>query len=262
LLRDGGVPSRQLVDHGAELGDVGLVARIGVGHQGNAAVAGHDQPQPDQAQVATFLLGLTPRRDRRFRVGGVDEGGEVGHVQRQRPDIDAELADDAHRQSLLDLGQLLDAHRVHRVPELAVIQHPSRDLGESVGGGGAPPVGERQLRTRRHHPIQGRQRHIGADTGARIRTARPDHRVNDTGHIQPIQQSPHRSHVPERQVTGPLRQHLPLPSIQQRLDLRHTAQIPLRGQLRLATHPRHLTQVPVRPSVDHLLVQTRHNFRS
>ena len=43
------VAAGQFIDHGGELGDVGLVAGVGVGEQGDAAVAGDDQAEADQA---------------------------------------------------------------------------------------------------------------------------------------------------------------------------------------------------------------------
>jgi hypothetical protein len=78
------VPGDQLVDDVAELGDVGSVSRVGVGHQRHPAVPGDHQRQPDQAQVRAFLLRLAALGDRRLAVGGVDERREVGHVQHQR----------------------------------------------------------------------------------------------------------------------------------------------------------------------------------
>jgi hypothetical protein len=79
---DRGVPGRQLVDHVRELGDVGFVAGVGVPGQRDAAVPGDHQAQADQAKIGALLLRLAPLADRRLVVGGVDEGGEVGHVQR------------------------------------------------------------------------------------------------------------------------------------------------------------------------------------
>ena len=62
------VAAAQLVDHGRELGDVGLVAGVGMPGQRDPAVPGDDQAQPDQPQVAAFLLGLAPLRDRGLAV--------------------------------------------------------------------------------------------------------------------------------------------------------------------------------------------------
>ena len=87
------VAGHQLVDDGAELGDVGPVAGVGVADHRHPAVAGDHQRQPDQPQIGAFLLGLAALRDRRPLVAGVDEGGEVGHVQRQPGQIQPELGD-------------------------------------------------------------------------------------------------------------------------------------------------------------------------
>src|SRR5680860_623064 len=51
-----------------------------------------------------------------------------------------------------------------------------------------------------------------------------------------------------------------LAGIEQRLNLARGAQIPLGDHLGFAVHPAHLAQVPVRPAMDHLLVQTRHTL--
>ena len=100
------VAGDQLVDDGGELGDVGPVARVGVGDQRDPAVAGDHQRQADQAQVVAFLLGLAALGDRRLVVGRVDEGGEVGHVQHQPGQVQAEPVRPSPAEPALDLGQL------------------------------------------------------------------------------------------------------------------------------------------------------------
>ena len=79
----------------------------------------------------------------------------------------------------LDLGQLRQCDGIHGVPEPAVIQRHRRDLDPPVRGGGRPPVGERQLRARRDHPVQRRQRQVGAHRRRRIRAPRAGHLVDD-----------------------------------------------------------------------------------
>jgi hypothetical protein len=177
-------------------------------------------------------------------------------------DIHTELLHDPHRHAVLDLSQLLQGERVHRLPKLPVIQHPGRNPGEPIRGGGTPPVRERRLRARGHNPVQRRQRRVRAGRRARIRAPRPEHRIDDAGHVQPGRHAPDRGDTTEGQMTGPLRQDRVLARVQQRLDLRRAAQVALRRRLRLAFHPRHLTQVPVRLPADYLLVQARHDFRS
>jgi len=54
----------QLINHRGELGHVGPVTRIGVAGDRHATVAGHDQPEADQAQIDPFLLGLAALGDR------------------------------------------------------------------------------------------------------------------------------------------------------------------------------------------------------
>ena len=127
---DRGMPGGQDADHGGELGDVGLVAGVGVPGQRNAAVPGDDQAQADQAQVGALLLGLPALGDRGALVAGIDEGGEVGHVQGDRGAVHAGRADDGQRDPVADFTQFLQADGVHRVPEPAMIQRRRADPGE------------------------------------------------------------------------------------------------------------------------------------
>ncbi len=257
---DLGMPAGQRIDHGLELGDVGLVAWVGVPGQRDPAVAGDHQAQPGQPQVGALLLGLAALGDRRLLVAGIDEGGEVGHVQGHRRAVQPGCTHDPQRDRLADLLQLLQPDGVHRSPEPPVIQHAGADPGEPVARGGLPPVRERQLRAGGDHPVQGRQRQVGADAGPRIRAPRTGHLVDDAGDPQLLQHPPGRGDVPERQVAGALGQRRGLAGVQQRLDIGRAAQVPLRDQLRLAVRPAHLPQVPVRLAVDHLLVQTGHTL--
>src|SRR5664280_2688026 len=89
--------------------------------------------------------------------------------------------------------------------------------------------------------------------GARPRSRSP--RSRPTGPAPPG-----RRDTAEAQVPGPLGHRRTLAGIQQRLDIGPRTQVTLRDHLRLAVHPRHLAQVPVRLPADHLLVQTRHTL--
>ncbi|MGH4009500.1 MAG: lanthionine synthetase LanC family protein [Pseudonocardiaceae bacterium] len=61
-------------------------------------------------------------------------------------------------------------------------------------------------------------------------------------------------------MPGPPGHHRSLPGVEQRGDVGRGSQVALRDHLRLALHPGHLPQVPVRLPVDHLLVQARHTL--
>jgi hypothetical protein len=139
------VLAAKLADHRGKLGDVRAVTGVGVPAERDPAVAGDHQSQADQPQVAPFLLRLAPLRDRGLLVRRGDEGSEVGHVQRHRGHVDPGELDQPQREPVTDPLQLLEGDRVHRVPEPAMVQRPSRDLGEPVGCGGLPPVRERRL---------------------------------------------------------------------------------------------------------------------
>ncbi len=184
------MPAAELADHRGELGDVGLVAGVGVPGQRDPAVAGDHQAQADQPQVGAFLLGLAALGHWRLLVPGADEGGEVGHVQGHRGAVQPVTAHDRHRDPRADLLQLIQGDGVHRVPEPAVIQRAGGDPGEPGRGRLRPPVSEGQLRARRRDPVQRRQRQVGAHAGTRIGPPRPRHRIDDAGHAEIFQQPP------------------------------------------------------------------------
>ena len=252
----------ELVDHAGELGDVGLVAGVGVPGQRDPAVPGDDQPEPDQPQVRPLLLGFPALRDRRLAVGGGDEGGEVGHVQRHARHVRPRDLHDPCRDLPGGLLQLLQGDGVHRVPEPAVIQRGGADLGEPVRRGGPPPVRELRFRARGDQPVQRRQRQVGPGGQRLPGRARPRCLVDDRDHAELLKHAPGRGHVPERQVPGPLWQHGCLAALHRGGDLRGGAQVPFGDHFRLAVHAGHLPQVPVRLPADLLRVQARHNIRS
>ena len=197
-----GVAAGQFFDHRGELGDVDLVARVGVRQQRDPAVAGGDQPESDDAQVVAFLLGLAPRRDRRPVVARVDERREVGHVQDQRLDLQAEHLDHPPGQRRLDLFQLLHGDRVHRVPEPAVIQRPDPDPGDPAQRGPAPPVGERPFGAGLADPVHRRQPQVGAHRHPTADLPTPEHGVDHRDRVQLGQHPPHRRDVAELAVLG------------------------------------------------------------
>ena len=211
------VAGDQLVQHGAELGDVGAVAGVGVRDDRDPTVAGHDQRQTDQAQVHPLLLGLAALGDRGPVVGGVDVGGEVRHVQGHAGQVQAVPVDHATVDLRLDRGQVRLAQQVHRVPEPAVVQRGLVQLHPPRPGRGGPPVREGPLRTRVHQAVERGQRHIRAHRRPRVGVA-GHHIVDQPDHVQIGQHRPHRGHVPEplmltayrhtRRGPGQFRDHL------------------------------------------------------
>lgn len=193
------VAGRQLVDHVGELGDIRTVAGIGVREQRDAAVAGDHQAEPDQAQVRAFLLGLAPTGLPRERCR-VDEGGHIGHIQRQRRRVHTEHVDDPRRDAPLDLDQRRGVAGMHRVPEPAMIQRRLRHLHQMIPRRARPPVDEGQFGAGIHDPIQRRQREIGTHRGPRVGAAAPGHLVDDLDHPQLLDHRPGRSQITETQM--------------------------------------------------------------
>jgi len=221
-----------------------------VADQRDTAVDGDDQPETHDAQVGALLLGMATLRDRCPVVGGVDVGGEVGHVQHQTRHLDGELGDHAGDDAPLDLGQLLFGDGVPGIPEPPMVQSGSGDLQETITGCAVPALGEPALRTRVGHPICHRQRDIAAHRRRRIGPARPHDLVDDLGHLHPLQHRPHRGHVTEGKVAGAVRHRLR--TVDGRLDVGRLAQVPLGDDLRLPADPGDLPQVVVGLPLDGL----------
>jgi len=189
-------PGDQLLDHRRELGHVRAVALVGVMKDRHAAVAGHHQPDPDQAQVEPLLLGVAARRDGVAGVGGVDEGREVGHVQHQPGKVQVEDLHHPRRHRPLDGAQVGDGDRVHGVPEATVVQRRGRELDQPVPGSGVPPGGKGELGARRDHPVEGRQGQVGADRGGRIRPSGAHDLVDDRRDLQALEHRPGAARSP------------------------------------------------------------------
>ncbi len=194
----------------------------------------------------------------RFGVGGVDVGCEVGHVQGHRGDVEIVYRGRPQREFPLDLGQVGLGDRLHGVPEAAVVEHAGRDLGEPVGGGGGPPVGEGGLRAWGDHPVERGQRQVGADAGARARQPPAGDLVDEVGDAEAGQHAPHRGHVTESQMAGTLRQRGCLPGGHGRGDVLGRAQVALADHFWLALDAAHLPQVVVRLPVDLLGIEAGH----
>ncbi|MCJ7754656.1 MAG: hypothetical protein MUP13_08830 [Thermoanaerobaculales bacterium] len=238
------VAGDEFVDDSGELGDVGTVAGIGVRQYRHSAVAGHDQRQADQPQVHTLLFRFTALGDRGAVVGGVDVGGEVGHVQHQPRQVQPELGDHPPSQFGFDAPQCIGVEAVHRVPEPAVIQRPGRCLHPPRPGRAGPPVGERRLRAWRHDPVCRGQRDIGAHRRPGIGVPR-GLRVDDLRDVETVQDRPHRRQVPELFVLGTHR-FADHSTGQFGHHFLGGPQILLRHDARLTVHPRGFHQVVVR----------------
>ena len=237
------VAGDQLVDDRGELGDVGPVPGIGVADHRHPAVAGDHQRQPDQPQVGAFLFGLAALRDRRALVAGVDEGGEVGHVQRQPGQVEPELGDHRAAEPGLDLPQLHLPEAVHRVPEPAVIHRgpiqssptgprpwwptsrrsPAWSTGPRSGSRTPTPGRCPPTRPRRRGGAPPRRRSRPRPAGPASTTPPPDPRTACAGCV-PV----------SRRRLGQLGEHLV-----------RAAQILLGHDARLAPHPRGFDQVVV-----------------
>ncbi len=239
------VLAAQLAGHGGELGDVGPVAGVGVPGQRDPAVPGDHQAQAHQPQVGALLLGLAALRHRRLAVAGIDEGREVGHVQRHRRAVHAGGLHDPHGELAGDLCQLPEGDGVHRIPEPAVIQRRGGDLGEPAGGGGLPPVREGQLRARRDQPVQRSQHQVGTRGQRQPGRARAGHFIDNGGHAEILQHAPRRGDRAELLVTGPVRQAQPAAAHRGR-QLPGGPQVLLRDDPGLAVHAGGLHQVVVR----------------
>ena len=69
-----------------------------------------------------------------------DPGGEVGHVEHEPGQVDAEGLDHAGDDAALDLFQLVLADRVHRLPKAPVVERRGGQVQPPVAGRLGPPV--------------------------------------------------------------------------------------------------------------------------
>jgi hypothetical protein len=125
--------------------------------EGDAAISGDDEAEPDDAQVGPLLLGVPAPRDRGSVVRRIDPGGEVRHVQHQPGHVDRERPDHGRDDAALDLFEVVLADGVHRVPEPPMVRRRNRQVHEAVASGLRPPLREGELRAGTGHPVEGRQ---------------------------------------------------------------------------------------------------------
>jgi len=112
----------ELGHHHRELGNVGLVARIGVADERDGSVGGHHKPEADDAQVRPLLLGVPPLSDRGARIARIDPGGEVGHVEHETGQVHRERLEHRGDDPALDLFDLVFSDRVHCFPKALVVE--------------------------------------------------------------------------------------------------------------------------------------------
>jgi hypothetical protein len=231
-------------DDVGELGDVVLVARVGMRADRDPAVGGHDQAEPDESQVGPFLFGVAPLGDVGPVVDRIDVGGEVGHVQHQPGQVQPELGDHLVHQPTFDLNEGDGVDGVHGVPEATVIHGRGGDPHPAVPGRRHPPFREAEFRAWFHHTVGRGQSNVGPHRGGRVGAAGADDVVDDGRHPEAFQDRPHRGQVPEGEMTAAFgHRHRP---VHGRLDIGRLAQVTLGDHLRLAAHPGHLPQVVVR----------------
>ncbi len=230
--------------------------------QGDAAIAGDDQAQADQPQIGAFLFCLAALGDIGVGVGGVDERGEVGHVEGHGGGVEVEAVDDAYREAGEDLGELGGGDRVHGVPELAVLQRPGADLGESVSGGGGPPGGQLSFARGIDQPVERGDGQVSAHRQVGVGAAGTDYLVDEPGNIQVAEHAPGCGDVTEGEVAGAFGEHRLVGGVHRGGDVVGRAEVAFADHLRFSVDPAHLAQVVVNSPVDLLRVHARHDFRS
>ncbi len=244
---EGAEAGDQLLHELGELGDVGLVPRVGRGDEGYGAVGGDHEPQADQAQVCPLLLGMATLRDRGPVIGAVYVGGEIGHVEHQPRQRDAELCHHVGDDAPLDLFQLLFGDEVHGVPEAPGVERRGGHLHPAVAGGRAPPLGELPLGAGVDDPVGHRQGDVGPDRSGSVTAALSHHLVDYLGDPHALEHRPDRRQVPEGEVAGAVRLPRPAPR-QTGDDLLGRAEVALGDDPGLAAYPSGLDQVVIGPA--------------
>ena len=246
------------LDRVGEVGGVVAAARIGLVTERDVRIKRHAQRQPDQPQVPPAALRMPTLGDRVALIGRVDERREVGRVVDQRAQFDSVAIDAATDDLALSRGDHLIADHVHRVPEPLRAQRASLGWQQPHQRGALMPVAELTLGARLARPVDRRQCDHLPDRQSPAASADGTHcPVDRPGHLELPTEPERRRDRAEAARNHRLRLGVPSQAL---LEILRATQIHLAHNLHPTLHPRGLTQVVVRPAVDHLLRQARHDL--
>ncbi len=209
-------------------------------------------PRSDIGVAAPALLGVAAAGDRVAAVAGVDEGGEVGRVVDERLRGKRETRERAAGDLRLRFGDRLLAQAIHRLPEALRGEDLGRQRDEPGKRGLHVPVGEGPLGAGADGPVDRRQHDVRPHRGARASGAGAVDRLRDPERPGDLERGRRRA---EGAALRPQRLRSLLEPGE---DVLRPAQVDGTHYLRLAPHPRRLTEVVVGPPVDDLLRQARH----
>ena len=134
--------------------------------QGQAGIGADQQGDADDAQGLAALLGMAAPGQRRALVEGVDVGEEVGGVEQDTAQVDAEHAGHAGDDIALDGGDGVGGDALEVFPE-ALGGELGGGQGEQAGeGGGVVPVGEGGLGAGGEAAVEDGGEQAGADGGS------------------------------------------------------------------------------------------------
>lgn len=153
----------QLFGHAGKCHRVVLVASVGAMKQGDVAVGGYHQGQADDAQIVPPFFAMAPLGQFRSIVEAVDEGEEVGSIEKQASQIQAEVRHCGCGDLLLDLAdrQLVDP--IHVVPEPLAGQLRTLDAKQAGKHGLIVPFAGFRLAAGRHATVEAGHQEIFTD---------------------------------------------------------------------------------------------------
>ena len=179
----GGIGPRPLVEHVAER---------------QLAVVGHDQGEPELAQVMAPLFTVAPLREHAPAIGRREVREEIGRVVGEDLRRDVLGGEDALDQPLLDGRDRLEGDDVHLVPEMLAGQRVGGHAQPARQGGGRRPLGDGPLAARMTQPRNRRRGQGRADGQAVARPGPPARRrqrdIDLCGHLKFLGKLPQGVH--------------------------------------------------------------------
>ena len=162
-LRQLTAPLGDLGDHVAEGGRVVLIAGVAVVQQRHVSVGSDQQRQTDDAQVVASLLAMPSLRESGSQVEAVDEGEEVGSVEKQAVEVQTKAGDGCLGQLALDAGNSVCVHAAHVVPEALTAELRGANANQPWAARSLVPGGQTRLAAGGQAPVEGRDEQVLTD---------------------------------------------------------------------------------------------------
>ena len=167
FVRDLAVPADKLLGEAEKDRSIGLVARVGTMKQRNMKVRRHQQGQADDPQRPAALFTLAPLGNRATLVEGVNEGEEIGTVEKHPFEIDVEVAHHLDGDIPLDRFNGLAGEAVHIFPKSLARKLPLVNIHETAQDRSLEPPGDAGLAAGRNAAVEDTNQKVVANAGSR-----------------------------------------------------------------------------------------------